>query len=242
MEDVLNNVATNPLNVTYINFEAVTNQCKSFLDFGQFLKQMIWDKIGKNQPFDLVGHSMGGLDIRAAIALGENPLLNCRCCISVAVPQQGDHFGGFANFCMKYVPFFGDINKIRNISSSQKEQMKNLDPDYPPIKILNKVENRVAFFQRVKKFYEMKGLRDFTVKGSAFMDKTDIESLYQNKSEEIPVNGCDHTGPLGITRDVRVILAILYILSDIELDIEGGNCGIFAGGIDRPADNSNVFI
>jgi hypothetical protein len=104
------------------------------------------------------------------------------------------------------------------------------------------LNNRTAFFERIKKFYEMKGTRDFVVKGSAFMDKTGIESLYQNKTEEVPVSGCEHTGPLGITQDVRTILAIMCILCDIELDLEGGNCGIFAGGIDRPVDNSNVFI
>ncbi len=237
MEGWLDNVATNPTMAYFVDFTAETSQCNSFLDFGEVLKKKIWNAIGKSQPFDLVGHSMGGLDIRAALTQGE-PLLNCRCCIGVATPQQGDNFGGMANSLAKWFPA---LAKSR-WTPYQIEQMKNLDPDYPPIKLLNTLANRTVFFQRIKKFYEMKGLRDFTVKGSAFMDKTGIESLYQNKAEEIPVDGCDHTGPLGITQDVRTILAIMYILCDIELDLEGGNCGIFAGGIDRPADNSNVFI
>jgi len=238
MEGLLNDTATNPFNATFITFKDVTSQCKSFMDFGEFLKKIIWDKIGKNQPFDIVGHSMGGLDIRAAIIQGD-PLLNCRCCISVATPQQGDHFGGMMNFCMKYIPFMADIKKM---PPYQVEQMKNLDSDYPPINVLNTLGNRHLFFMSIAKFYEMKGTRDFVVKGSAFMDKTGIEALYQDKTEEIPVTRCEHTGALGITQDPRTILAIIYILSGIELDVGGGNCGIFAGGIDRPHVDNNRFI
>jgi len=237
MEGWLDNIATNSKTAYFVDFTSVKNKCMSFLDFGEALKKYIWSTIGKNQPFDLVGHSMGGLDIRAAITQGD-PLINCRCCIGVATPQQGDNFGGMANTLAKWFPALAK-DKWK---SYQIAQMKNLDPNYPPIKLLNTLDNRIAFFQRIKKFYEMKGLRDFVVKGSAFMDKTGIETLYQNKAEDIPVDGCEHTGPLGITQDARVILAILYILCEFELDLEGGNCGIFAGGVDRPADNSNVFI
>jgi len=239
MEGWLNDVAANSIQATFVDFKAETSQCNSFIDFGEVLKKKIWDKIGKNQPFDLVGHSMGGLDIRAAITQGEDPLLNCRCCISVATPQQGDNFGGFSNTLMKLFP---KLAKQRGMASYQVEQMKNLDPDYPPIKILNTLDNRKVFFERIGKFYEMKGTRDFVVKGSAFMDKTGIEALYQKKAEEIPVTGCEHTGGLGITQDPRTILVIIYILCNIELDIGGGNCGVFAGGIDRPKDDKDNII
>jgi len=238
MEGVINDTATNPLNATFVTFEDVTSQCKSFMDFGEFLKKIIRDKIGKSQPFDIVGHSMGGLDIRAAMTQGD-PLLNCRCCISVATPQQGDHFGGMMDFCVKYIPGVADLKKM---PSYQVEQMKNLDSDYPLINILNTLENRQLFFKNIAKFYEMKGTRDFVVKGSAFMDKTGIEALYQDKTEEIPVTGCEHTGTLGITQDPRTILAIIYIISGIELDLGVWNCGIFAGGIERPQNDNNRFI
>ncbi len=72
----------------FINFEEESDECESFLDFGLFLKQKIERRIGDKQEFDIVGHSMGGLDTRAAV-IQENPLLNINKCITVATPHRG---------------------------------------------------------------------------------------------------------------------------------------------------------
>jgi len=76
----------------FVNFEEESDSCDSFLDFGVFLKQKIEKLIGDKQDFDILGHSMGGLDTRAAV-IQESPLLNINKCITVATPHWGDNFG-----------------------------------------------------------------------------------------------------------------------------------------------------
>ena len=47
--------------IDYVSFSDKESQsCKSFLGFGDILKEKIWNKIGKKAEFDLVGHNMGG--------------------------------------------------------------------------------------------------------------------------------------------------------------------------------------
>jgi len=153
IEDTRNNIsiktwfehiAVDSDDASFINFEKETKDCASFLDFGEFLKNQIWSIMGKNSEFDIVGHSMGGLDIRAAMTQGE-PLLGCHKCITVATPHQGDHFGGMNLFLM--TGWRGKIfSKFRPMTPYHVVQGKNLDPDYPPIQTINTGKNRPGIF------------------------------------------------------------------------------------------------
>ena len=238
----LNEVAINPGLAQYITFIEETKDCKSFLDFGEVLKNKIWKAIGKEQVFDLIGHSMGGLDIRAAITQGKAPLLNCRYCITVATPNCGDNLGGVGNFFERY--FRRLAQAIKKMLPYQVEQEKYLDPDYPPIKQINSLESRKLFLNSVTKFYELKGMEDSLVQGSAFIDKTDIEeNLYKGKVAAIPIDGCEHVGVKGITLDPRTIAVIIYVLCDIDLKLQlGKNYGILPGGYYTPVDEKDKVV
>ena len=231
-------VADNPDEVTYIDFSNETAQCNSFLDFGEVLKKKIWSVIDKNTSFDLVGHSMGGLDIRAALTQGQ-PLLNCHVCVTADTPHQGDNFGGAANALAKYAPHL--LAKIDPITSYQVKQVKNMDPNYPPIQLINQLDNRRLFLNCVDKFFQFSGTRDWIVMDSAFMDNTGIEDICKQKVVSIPVQGCEHVGIKGITLDPRTVLAIIDMLLDIKIEL-GLNHGDFPGGIEIFPDENNIFI
>jgi len=65
----------NPKLVNYVTFtDAQSRSCSSFLDFADILKAKVLRKVSKRQGFDLVGHSMGGLDAVAAIVDDKDPL------------------------------------------------------------------------------------------------------------------------------------------------------------------------
>jgi hypothetical protein len=57
IKDWLIDICLNPTEAHYINFEQESPTCKSFLDFGEVLKKKIWDLIGKDKEFDIIGHS-----------------------------------------------------------------------------------------------------------------------------------------------------------------------------------------
>lgn len=225
IKEWIGNVTQNPDKAYYINFIEETMKCKSFLDFGEVLKVKIWDIIGKNAEFDIAGHSMGGLDIRAAVAQGE-PLLNINKCLTVATPHQGDNLGGIDIGIRKFFLLGWIVNKVKPETPYQKMQSEGLDPDYEPIQLINEPNNKIAFLERIGKLYELKGSRDFTVKGSAYLDETGIApELCKSKIEKVEIPGADHTGKIGITQDPRTILAVLRILCDIDLERSKYNYG-----------------
>lgn len=190
----------------YITFSVKESEkCKSFFDFGDVLKEKIWNKTGKNKGFDVVGHSMGGLDSVAAIIDSEEPLLSVNDLITVATPHQGSELGEIGPIFRKYKPHHAS-------------QCVNLDPDQLPIKLINKLENRKTLLNRVNKLYCLMGTRDQAVMRSARYNKKDLDpELYKKKVEVIEFGGTTHSQKYGITQDPRVILSILNILTGVEL-------------------------
>ena len=167
----IDQIADNREQATFITFEKETASCKSFSDFGDYLKNQIPAVTGSGQQFDLVGYSMGGLDIRAALTQG-NSLLNCQTCITADTPHQGNHFGGILETVETYAPDL--MNQVDNIPLYQQKQAANMDPNSGPMKIINSLANRQLFLSRVNKFYQFKGTRDALVMGSCFMDLTGL--------------------------------------------------------------------
>ena len=207
-------ILRNPELVNYISFSAKESEgCKSFFDFGDILKEKIWDKISRKTDFDLVGHSMGGLDAVAAITDEEETLLNVNKLITVATPHQGSELGEIGPVFRKYP---------EHIAS----QCVNLDPDQPAIKLINKPDVREKLLNRVKKLYCLMGTRDQAVMRSARFNKIGIDpERYQEKVEIVEIPGATHFEKLGITQDPRTILAVLKILCDIELEKPKYNYG-----------------
>ncbi len=207
-------VVKNPEMTKYVSFSTKESKSsKSFFDFGDILKEKIWDKIGKKTEFDLVGHSMGGLDAVAAITDEEDTLLNVNKLITVATPHQGSELGEIGPIFRKY-------------SEHIASQCVNLDPDQPAIKLINKPDVREKLLNRVKNLYCLMGTRDQAVMRSARFNKEGIDSkLYEKKVEILVIDGATHSQKYGITQDPRTILAILKILLDIELEKPKYNYG-----------------
>lgn len=195
-------VCSNNEIVNYVTFtEQESINSSSFMDFGLILKNKVESTIGSGKEFDIVGHSMGGLDIRAAIAIhGLSCTYNC---ITVATPHKGSQLGDIGPKFMQYKPH-------------HKIQCINLDPDHVPIKTINLLENRKLFLNGVKNFYQFAGTRDMVVARNAKIDKKGLDSGLSDKIRTIEIGGVTHSEKDGITRDVRVVIAILNILRGIE--------------------------
>jgi hypothetical protein len=214
IKDWISKIAKNSNLAEYITFtEKESEKCKSFFDFADVLKPKIWDKIGKNKKFDIVGHSMGGLDVVAAIIDDDKPLLNVYNLITVATPHQGSELGEIGSIFRKYKPHHA-------------LQCINLDPDQLPIKLINKLEARKTLLSRVDKLYCLMGTRDMAVMRSARYNKKSLNpELYKKKVKIVEFGGATHSQKYGITQDPRVILAIVNILLGIELEEPKYNYG-----------------
>lgn len=188
--------------VNYVTFtEEESTHCNSFIDFGLILKNKVESVIGCQKEFDIIGHSMGGLDIRVAIALHNlNRTYNC---ITVATPHKGTELGDIGPKIMQY-------------KTHHKIQCINLDPDHVPIQTINSQQNREKFLKGVKKFYQFAGTRDMAVARNAKIDKKGFDSMLCDKITTVEIGGVTHSAKDGITRDVRTVIAILNILMGIE--------------------------
>ncbi len=214
IKDWSKKIIKNPDQINYVTFTVKESQsCKSFFDFGDILKEKIWNTIGKKADFDLVGHSMGGLDAVAAITDEEDTLLNVKKLITVATPHQGSELGEIGPIFRKYP---------EHIAS----QCVNLDPDQPAIKLINKPDAREKLLNRVEKLYCLMGTRDQAVMRNARYNKTGVDQkLYEKKVEILEIDGATHSQKYGITQDPRTILALLKILLDIEIEKPKYNYG-----------------
>ena len=231
-------IVDNPHQASFINFDSITSQCQSFLNFGNILKNNIWTAIGRNQEFDLVGYSMGGLVVRAALTQGD-PLMNCQNCVTADAPHQGDDFGGIIKALETYAPHL--MAEKDNMPLYHQQQVENMDPNSQPMQLINNLENKKLFLERVNKFYQFKGTRDYVVMDSCFMDLTNLGELYIQKVTSIPVEGCGHVGANGVTIDIRTILATVYMLLGIDFPL-ASNHGNFPDGNDTPPNDDEIFI
>ena len=188
--------------VNFIKFsEKETIGANSFVDLGLLLKNKIESVIGPRNEFDLIGHSMGGLDIRAAIEL--HGLKNVVNCITVATPHKGTEFGDIGPRIMKYKPH-------------HKIQCINMDPDHLPIQTINSSGNRKKFLRGVRNFCQFVGTRDMVVARNAKIDTEGLDTSLCNKVTTVEIGGVTHSAKDGITRDVRTIVALVNILIGIQ--------------------------
>ena len=207
-------VVKNPELAEYITFtEEESKSCPSFLDFGEILKGKIWDSVGKQKDFDVVGHSMAGLDTIAAITSPNQPLRRARRLVTVGTPHQGSELGEFGTQFIK-APKHIILQGV------------NLDPDQLPIQMINHMEVRQELLENVEHLYCLMGTRDMAVMGSGRFNKEGLSpKLYAEKVTTVEIEGARHSSALGITQDVRTILCVATVLLDLELDKPQQNYG-----------------
>jgi len=193
--------------VYFISFSIEeSKKCKSFLDFADILKRKIWNKIGREQVFDVVGHSMGGLDIVAAITQRKNYLKKVNNCITVASPLQGVDVA-------EYLPAITKVLPGKKMKPHHAAQCINLDPDKEPIKIINRVENRINLLQRVDRLCNIYATSDRAVMMGARLNVRGLsKKLCKTKAKAVRIERARHSGSIGITQDPRTILTIVNLI------------------------------
>ncbi len=210
----------------FIDFtEAETSTSPSFMELGACLGKKIL-AINKSEPVNLVGHSMGGLDIRSAVINDDFPSLNVKNILTVGTPNNGTPEANLMHY-----EFVQRIAKnFKKMKTYHILQCCSMGSKSEAIKKINTKENRLKMFDRIEKFYVFMGLRDSTVKGSPKLDKKDIpEGLYENKVITIQTSSAEHTGKDGITQDPRIFLPLIRALCGIELK-DDLNHGYFRHG------------
>lgn len=191
--------------------------CKSFFDFSVILREKI-RKLASKAEFDLVGHSMGGLDSIAAIIDEKDPLVGVKNLITVATPHRGSELG---ELCQNHA-----IRDWRKLKPHQVVQGVSLDPDQHPIQHINSIQNRRRLIGCIDKLYCMGGTRDMAVFGSSKFNTDDFTDAEKAKVEIlVQYGGATHCGRCGITQDARAIRDIFRILIGKPLEKPNFNFG-----------------
>ncbi len=210
MENWSDQIFSNSNLAYFINFSKEDSaSCDSFLDFSKILRDRVRRLLGQAQDFDILGHSMGGLDIRGAVIDEKDPLLGINHCVLVAVPNEGSQWG---DLCKAHM-----IRSSRNLTDAQVTQGVNMDPSHPIIQSLNHIELKRLFLKNINRLYTLRGWSDTAIFGSSRFQYSGMEAEFPGKVTEINYDGTTHTGRNGITQDPRVIAHIVRILLDLPL-------------------------
>ena len=226
----INDVVDNKGYVHYVTFsEQETSTSFDFVSLGKYLKNQIVG-LAKNSPVNLVGHSMGGLDIRAAILDNEEPKLSVKNVITVGTPNNGVAESWFLGFrkIREWLQYF------KGYTPYHIAQARSMFSKGPFIQLINSVENRLKLLNSVDRFYIFMGFRDFVVKGSPKLNVDGIDENLRKKVKPFPIPFDGHMGEFEITQDPSTILPILKVLSGVEIK-DNLNRGTFAKGIYKPS-------
>ncbi len=198
--------------VSYLDFSPQESQAsKSFLDFAEILKAKVREKVEENEPVDLIGHSMGGLDIVAAITQGEDALTNVQNCVTVASPLRGIAYDRFVKEVDRLLPSI-------HWEPYHYVQVKSMDHHAAAIDKINALENRVKLLQHVQAFYQLEGTQDMTVMRNARLRTDGLPDAVKQKITQLVIEGASHSGASGITHDPRTVLYLISIIADIPIE------------------------
>lgn len=198
--------------VSYLSFSPKESaNAKSFLDFAEILKAKVRAKAKPDEPIDVIGHSMGGLDIVAAITQGRDALTNVQNCVTVASPFRGIAYSKFVKDVDRLLPWL-------HWEPYHHTQVRHMDHQAKAIRMINEVKNRVKLLERVRAFYQLEGTQDMTVMRNARLRTDGLPEGLKKKITQLIVEGAAHSGASGITHDPRTLLYLISIIADLPLE------------------------
>lgn len=198
-------------NVRVIDFDL--SYRRSFLEFGDVLRKTIQtehpDTGSSMGKYDLVGHSMGGLDSFVALldlTASPNPV------------PAADRIARAYNLVTMDTPYRGIPNweARRNMSpASKRDQCTAMAPDSPELKLIDANASRLP--SRVVRMtcYGVDSASQVEVtSGNLFADKNRYAAerdACDYRFFQIP--GASHSGPMGITQSVITIANLFHTLT-----------------------------
>ena len=213
----IDRIIVNPEYARIVDLKEESQGSSSFVELGNRLKEKLVDH-KENETISLVGHSMGGLDIRAAVLNDEKPVLKVRDFITLGAPNRGAFRAGYFKFDF-FVQWF--TKKEKPLTSDQLAQAKSMAMDSPDIREINQKKSWLTLTERIERFFIFMGLKDMAVQNTPEVDKEDIpEDIFKAKFKIIQTTGTEHTGRHGITQDPRIQLPVLSALCGLELKDE----------------------
>ena len=208
-----------------------SDSCPNFECFGKLLYSKIKPFLeDKDEVFDMVGYSMGGLDICSSVIFGDIPSRSVGKIITLGCPFRGDKWAEvLEDFNIFFWFLFGSwllvrflIYKFGGYSEANVYQLENLRPRSRYIKDLDTKQHRLRLLSQVEKLYVFYSKSDRFVGNDARFDRKKIsEDLLKEKLEEISFEGTIHYGTMGLSQDPRVLLRVLEILSGRKIYKEG---------------------
>lgn len=219
----IDRIVRNPDKVTYIRYvdfsEEESRNSRSFLEFADIVKARVREKVvSAAEPIDLIGHSMGGLDIVAAITQGRDPLANVENCVTVASPLMGVAYARFVRAVDQLLPWL-------QWEPYHYVQVRNMDHHCAAIAKINALGNRVKLLERIKAFYQLEGTQDMTVMRNARLRRDDLPNSLKQKIAHLIIEGASHSGAAGITHDPRTVLYLISIIAGIHIEQPARNYG-----------------
>jgi hypothetical protein len=209
-----------------------SDNCVSFECFGKLLYSKIKPFLAdKDEVFDMVGYSMGGLDICSSVISGDIPSRCVGKIITLGSPFRGDKWAEVLEDFNVFSWFlFGSwllirylIYKLGGYTEANVYQLESLRPRGRYIKDLNTKEHRLRLLSEVEKLYILYSKNDKFVGNDARFDRKSIpEDFLKEKLEEISFEGTIHYGTMGLSQDPRVLLNVLEILSGRKI-YKGGD-------------------
>jgi pimeloyl-ACP methyl ester carboxylesterase len=201
-------------NVRVLDFDAAVIR-PSFLTFADVVRAAINEDYPDDQSsmgeFDVVGHSMGGLDAFAALVDDVDPNR------SVPVPPA-ERIARAFNFVSMDTPYRGIPNwkaRLKMTAQGKEAQCTAMAPDSPELKLLDAAASRLVDRAIRITTYGVDSVAQVEViSGDLYADAGRFaQERHAADYRFFQIPGASHSGPQGITQSVITIANLFYTLT-----------------------------
>jgi len=207
-------IIQNPASAIYVTFSDQESKVSSdFIELGRYLKMKVVSAVGESDV-DLVGHSMGGLTIRAACTEPEPQAFRANAVVTIGTSNNGNPEFGLLSF-----DWVKSLASRFIHSAHHRAQLRSMYEKSVAMTRINSPESRGTLLKSVNSFWVLMGMKDLVVRGSPKLSSKDVsESLFDEKVRTLQIIGAEHTGGRSLTQDPRVILPVIKILCGLSLE------------------------